>query len=805
MFDYVKKVITNFIGRRNTEINREPRVIKASEHGINPKRVSFAARKTCENLQARGYKAYVVGGAVRDLLLGVTPKDFDVATDATPEQVKRCQRRAYIIGKRFRLVHVVFGEEKIECSTFRALDAAGQRKDASGRVISDNVFGEMWEDAARRDFTINALYYDPSTGDIFDYHGGYEDIRRKRLDMIGDPEERYREDPVRMMRAVRIASKLGFKIDSATERAIPKMAKNLENVPAARLFDETMKLFTSGHAEECLIKLRQEGLHRTLLPMLDVILKEKEGEEFLMLALRRTDERIASGKKISPAFLFATLLWPQVLKRWEAYQTRPKMIRSKALYAAADDVIATQCAKLAIQNRFVADMKLIWMLQLRFERRTGKNPYTLVEHVKYRAGYDFMLLRSLLGQVPAEDVRWWETFAEADEQTRQAMIAEQEKKARKTGDKARAGNRARRQEESFEVETVERLTEEQKPARQREAERRQKRRENRKNKNNLPAERKELLPAVSDKKEYLPSRFEDKSEAEANVPAEEKLVQVETVKPVESTKRRRKAKPTAAPEPVAPTPVVEEVLVQIETDPIYKENVQAEKTQPAESVKPAKALRTKKAKVAEEAAPEQSSAAEELPAPVASAEKVATKKRTRKARVKTEEATASVEVVVETPSEAAVVETAPVTENQPKKRSTRKVKTESVAESAPAANVVAVAETAPAPAPESETETKPAAKRKRRTAKAKVEDRTEVTQPSEEKPAEAKPRRTRKTTKTEDQTADKTPEVPKKRRTRTVKKTEGEPTTEEVVSPTSRRKPAVKRSALTHTAPKNDE
>ncbi len=804
MFDYVKKVITNFIGRRNTEINREPRVIKASEHGINPKRVSFAARKTCENLQARGYKAYVVGGAVRDLLLGVTPKDFDVATDATPEQVKRCQRRAYIIGKRFRLVHVVFGEEKIECSTFRALDAAGQRKDASGRVISDNVFGEMWEDAARRDFTINALYYDPSTGDIFDYHGGYEDIRRKRLGMIGDPEERYREDPVRMMRAVRIASKLGFKIDPATERAIPKMAKNLENVPAARLFDETMKLFTSGHAEECLIKLRQEGLHRTLLPMLDVILKEKEGEEFLMLALRRTDERIASGKKISPAFLFATLLWPQVLKRWEAYQTRPKMIRSKALYAAADDVIATQCAKLAIQNRFVADMKLIWMLQLRFERPTGKNPYTLVAHVKYRAGYDFMLLRSLLGQVPQEDVRWWETFAEADEQTRQAMIAEQENKARKTGDKARAGNRARRQEESFEVETVERLTEEQKPARQREAERRQKRRENRKNKNNLPAERKELLPAVTDKKEYLPSRFEDKPEVKDS--SEEKLVQVETVKSDESTKRRRKAKPKATPEPVAPTPVVEEVLVQIETNPIYKENAQVEQTQPvevAEPVKPAKARRTKKAKVAE--TPEQSSVAEELPAPVAPAEKVATKKRTRKAKVKTEEAAAPVESVVETPSEVAVAETAPVTETKPKKRSTRKAKTQSVDESASVTEVTIAVETTPAPAPEPETETNPVTKRTRRTAKAKAQIPEQAAQPSEETPAETKPRRTRKTTKTEGETTDNTVEAPKKRRTRTVKKTEVESATEDVVSPTSRRKPAVKRSALTHTAPKNDE
>ena len=223
MFDYVKRMIASIVGRNNHEVNKEPRIIKASEHGIDPKLVSFAAVRTCSILQQRGYKAYVVGGAVRDLLLGVKPKDFDVATDATPEQVKRAQRRAFIIGRRFRLVHVVFGNEIVECSTFRALDASGVRKDASGRVISDNIFGEMWEDAARRDFTINALYYDPSTGDIYDYHGGYEDIRRKTLRMIGYPQARYREDPVRMMRAVRISAKLGFKIEKSADRAIAEI------------------------------------------------------------------------------------------------------------------------------------------------------------------------------------------------------------------------------------------------------------------------------------------------------------------------------------------------------------------------------------------------------------------------------------------------------------------------------------------------------------------------------------------------------------------------------------------------------
>ena len=437
MFDYVKRMIASIVGRNNHEVNKEPRIIKASEHGIDPKLVSFAAVRTCSILQQRGYKAYVVGGAVRDLLLGVKPKDFDVATDATPEQVKRAQRRAFIIGRRFRLVHVVFGNEIVECSTFRALDASGVRKDASGRVISDNIFGEMWEDAARRDFTINALYYDPSTGDIYDYHGGYEDIRRKTLRMIGYPQARYREDPVRMMRAVRISAKLGFKIEKSADRAIAEMAPLLGNVPAARLFDEMVKLFTCGRAEECLLKLRAAGLHRSLLPMLDVILDEPDGEKFLMLALKRTDERIAVGKKISPAFLFATLLWPQVKKRWDAYQksstSNKGSARAMALYSAAEEVIATQSAKLAIQCRFVADMKLIWMLQLRFERRTGKNPYTLVEHPKYRAD-----------------------FVDADEQKRADMVAQAEVDARRTATQARAGSKSRQKEQRDE----ERFTEE---------------------------------------------------------------------------------------------------------------------------------------------------------------------------------------------------------------------------------------------------------------------------------------------------------------------------------------------------------
>lgn len=430
------------------EIVKTPRIIGRDEHGIDPSLVSVEARKTCEALQRRGFKAYIVGGAVRDLLLGVTPKDFDVATDATPEQVKRCQRRAVIIGRRFQLVHVIFGREIIECSTFRALEGEGQRKDATGRVVSDNVFGEMWEDAARRDFTINALYYDPQTEELFDYHKGFEDIAAKRLRMIGDPAVRYREDPVRMMRAVRISSKLGFTIEPQTERPIPQMAKLLENVPSARLVDEVLKLLTCGHAVTCMTQLRAEGLHRALLPMLDVIVSEPDGEKFLMLALQRTDERIAVGKKISPSFLFGTLLWPQVVKRWRYNEEEKSMSRMQALHAASVDVLETQCQQLNIQRRYQADIHDLWMLQARFERRTGKNPWSLVQHPRYRAAYDFMLLRSMLGHVPVSQVTWWEEFVAADADRRAAMIDAAQQEARQTGERARTRRRGPRPEAS---------------------------------------------------------------------------------------------------------------------------------------------------------------------------------------------------------------------------------------------------------------------------------------------------------------------------------------------------------------------
>jgi poly(A) polymerase len=432
----IKRVQTLFARRQR---GHEPKRIPASDHQINSQLVARSALRVCETLQKAGYRAYIVGGAVRDLLLDIAPKDFDVATNATPEQVKSHFRRAIIIGRRFKLVHVMFGQETIEVSTFRALVNEDRLTDAHGRVLADNAYGEQHEDAARRDFTINALYYDPTTSEVLDYHDGVKDVRARRLRMIGDPQGRYREDPVRMLRAVRFAAKLGFQIDEATREPIHRMATLIENVPAARLFDEMLKLLMSGHAVACITRLRAEGLHHGLLPLLDVILEQPAGERFVLLALSRTDERVRAGKPISPGFLFATLLWHDVLVKWNARLSRGEH-RIPALDRAIDETLDAQTEKLAIQRRFVADMREIWGLQPRFERRHGKAPMRLVEHLRFRAGYDFLMLRAAADEIPAALGDWWSRFGAAGEEERGRLLQE----AAREGDGAAAGRRRRR-------------------------------------------------------------------------------------------------------------------------------------------------------------------------------------------------------------------------------------------------------------------------------------------------------------------------------------------------------------------------
>ncbi|HWV19346.1 MAG TPA: polynucleotide adenylyltransferase PcnB [Rhodocyclaceae bacterium] len=395
--------------------------LPVSVHGIRREQVSSAARRTCDTLQQAGFKAYVVGGAVRDLLIGVDPKDYDVATDATPDQVRNLFRRARIIGRRFQIVHVMFGQETIEVSTFRAAHDQNTITDEHGRVLHDNVWGTQAADAARRDFTANALYYDPHKEAILDYHNGVADIKKKTLRMIGEPKLRYREDPVRMLRAVRLAAKLGLKIDPATEAPIRDMADLLENVPPARLFDEMLKLLTSGHAVACIKRLRAAELHHGLLPLLDVILEQPMGEKFVMLSLANTDARVQAGKTTSPGFLFATLLWHEVLANWEIRKKRGEL-PLPALFEAMDEILDQQGEKLAITRRIAGDIKDIWLLQPRFEKRSGKQPMRLLEQPRFRAGYDFLLLRAQSGEVDMELADWWTAFHEADYAERETML-----------------------------------------------------------------------------------------------------------------------------------------------------------------------------------------------------------------------------------------------------------------------------------------------------------------------------------------------------------------------------------------------
>ncbi len=422
-----------------------PVILPSSKHGITPDQISACARMVCETLQQAGYKAFVVGGAVRDLLMGKTPKDFDVATDARPEEVRQLFRRSRIIGRRFRIVHVMCGRETVEVTTFRGQAAPppegrgeGGDEEAedmdrlvseNGRLLRDNVFGTQADDAARRDFTVNALYYDPIKAEIWDYQDGVADLRRGVLRIIGDPETRYREDPVRMLRAVRLAAKLDFELDPATRKPIRALAELLQDVPKARIFDEMLKLFLSGHALESARRLREEGLHHGVLPLLDVVLEQPLGERFVTLALANTDERIAADKPVSPAFLFAALLWHEVLAQWQkrGEAGAPPLA---ALQEAIEDVIDRQVETLAIPRRYTAVMREIWSLQPRFLQRSGQRPFRLLEQPRFRAAFDFLMLRCASGEVDPAVGQWWETFQHASPEERAGMLVKGEGPAR---------------------------------------------------------------------------------------------------------------------------------------------------------------------------------------------------------------------------------------------------------------------------------------------------------------------------------------------------------------------------------------
>jgi poly(A) polymerase len=441
----IKKYIDKLFGRRTAVTHKDARpvVYGADKHGIEKDAISRCARRTCEELQRAGFLAFVVGGAVRDLLLGRRPKDFDIATSATPEEVRAVFRRSRIIGRRFQIVHVLCGAEMVEVSTFRAhfsREAEEDNRDEHGRMLSDNIFGTQAEDAMRRDFTVNALFYDPVKEEVWDYVHGLKDLKAKKLVMIGDPATRYREDPVRMLRAARLSAKLGLEIDEKTAAPIAELKHLLENVPQARLFEEILKLLLSGNAVDCVRVLRELHLHHGLLPLLDTALEDPDTGPFAMAALRATDERLAADKPVSPAFLLAALLWGQVEKNLQKFEEKGQTT-IPALHSAMHEALDLQRDTLAIPKRFDATMKELWLMQPRFLQRGGHRPFRLLEHPRFRAAYDFFALRAASANAPQEAARWWERFQEADPDEREKMLVSDETGPKKKRRRRRGGKK----------------------------------------------------------------------------------------------------------------------------------------------------------------------------------------------------------------------------------------------------------------------------------------------------------------------------------------------------------------------------
>jgi poly(A) polymerase len=391
--------------------------------------ISHAALTVIETLQSANWQAYLVGGGVRDLLLSGQPKDFDVATDATPEQVQSLFRRARVIGRRFKIVHVRVGREIIEVTTFRGSHTqSGSSKSAvqsqSGILLRDNVYGDLQSDALRRDFSVNALYYDPSTDRVIDYCDGLDDIEGQTLKMIGDPAERYKEDPVRMLRAVRFQAKLGFNIEKSTEAPIKQLAHYLGEIPPARLFEETLKLFLSGHARATLESLNNYGLLQHLFPSAAKALNgnSEQASRIIIHTAENTDQRLSKGKRVTPAFIFAAFLWPDLWERFQVLKSQEKRSLQELLFQAADEIVIAQQQKTAIPKRFLIPMREIWALQLRLTKRDPKRAYSMLEHNRFRAAYDFLLLREQSGEALNGLGDWWTRFQFADQDEQSALL-----------------------------------------------------------------------------------------------------------------------------------------------------------------------------------------------------------------------------------------------------------------------------------------------------------------------------------------------------------------------------------------------
>jgi poly(A) polymerase len=419
-------------------VSHDVAIFSRSEHVISRDNIDDHALKVLYRLHKAGYHACLVGGAVRDLLLGVTPKDFDVATDATPEQVNKLFRNCRLIGRRFRLAHIHFGRQIIEVATYRANHDLTQSgiQDENGRIVRDNVFGELAEDVWRRDFTANALYYDISDFSVIDFVGGFEDIKQKRLHLIGDVETRYREDPVRMLRALRFSAKLGFAIDEASKLPIYELGYLLNDIPAARLYEEVLKLFHSGHAVRSFELLLEFDLLQYLFPEADKSIKQDESvKKVLYTAMKSTDDRIKNDMRVTPAFLLAALLWQPVNSRTKEIVAKG-MPYSVAIQKVATKILSQQAASVSIPKRFTSTMRDIWGLQTRFHYRAGKRALAVLEHEKFRAGYDFLCIRAQAVEDTAnenlqQDCQWWtEIQKQTAEQQKKTLFSTSKKRSR---------------------------------------------------------------------------------------------------------------------------------------------------------------------------------------------------------------------------------------------------------------------------------------------------------------------------------------------------------------------------------------
>jgi len=429
----------DFGRRAPAERPLQPTIIARAAHSISRASISPHALKVLYRLKDAGYQAFLVGGGVRDLLLGIVPKDFDVATNALPEEIRRVFRNCRLIGRRFRLAHVHFGDEIIEVATFRAaaapeevddedhreMDEDARAHDDSGRILRDNLYGTIDADVWRRDFTANALYYNIADFSVWDYVGGVEDVRARVLRLIGDPEVRYREDPVRLLRAARFAAKLGFTLHADTRAPMRELAPLLAGVPAARLFDESLKLFLGGHAVASFATLTEfDLLPHFLPPLAEELAREPEGEaaRVLRLGLASTDERVHAERAVTPTFLFAVLLYGPIT-RLAAERSAAGVPAPQAFAEAADSVISAQVKRIAVPKRFTLPLRELLALQPRFERREGRRALMLLSHPRFRAAYDFLMLRAAAGAVPQALADWWTELQTLNAEQRLERIA----------------------------------------------------------------------------------------------------------------------------------------------------------------------------------------------------------------------------------------------------------------------------------------------------------------------------------------------------------------------------------------------